>query len=59
MDEAKTASEAARALAASRWGSTKVDRLVHELHDRAHQLGAEQLSELQDLVHEARGKAGR
>jgi hypothetical protein len=46
-------SEAGRALAARRWGTAHLDRLVSELRDRADELGDKQLSELQDLLDEA------
>jgi hypothetical protein len=44
------ASEAARALNAARWGTTKLDGLIRELHDRSAELGEQQVSELRELV---------
>lgn len=56
MTDTPNASEAARELSRMRWGSTRTDRLIAELHDRADQLGAKQLGELQELVDEATEK---
>jgi hypothetical protein len=46
------ASEAARALNAARWGTSRLDGMIHELRDRAGELGAEQVAELRTLVDE-------
>lgn len=47
---AVTSSDAARALARTRWGSTRLDRLVAELRDRADELGDAQRDELRALA---------
>ena len=44
---------AASTLARARWGTSKLDGMIHELHDRADELGAPQLTELQAIVAEA------
>ncbi len=44
--DAAHASNAARQLARARWGNTRAQRLVHELRDRAGQLGPQELAEL-------------
>lgn len=43
-------SEAARALAMQRWGSTRLDRLVTEVSERSAELGADQLDRLREVV---------
>jgi hypothetical protein len=50
-------SEAARTLSRARWGTTKVDRLVHELAERREDLGTEQLAELRELIGTTKGRA--
>jgi hypothetical protein len=57
-DATEKASQAGRALAAQRWRTTRIDRLLAELHDRANQLGDSQLSRLQRLLDEAGRSAG-
>ena len=41
---------AASTLARARWGTSKLDGMIHELRDRAAELGAEQVAELRELV---------
>ena len=48
-----TGTEAARQLAQARWGSRKLDRMIGELRERADELGAPQVAQLQALVAEA------
>jgi hypothetical protein len=48
---------AASTLARARWGTSKLDGMIHELRDRADQLGPEQVAELRELVATA-GSAG-
>ena len=43
---ASAATVAGRALAQRRWGDTRVRNLVHELRDRADQLGSSERAEL-------------
>jgi hypothetical protein len=46
------ASEAARSLAAARWGTTKADRLIDEISERRDQLGDIQRARLRELAEE-------
>lgn len=48
-----TPSDAARALAAARWGSRRLDGVIRELRERANELGTVQMAELRSLVDEA------
>ncbi|WP_134131201.1 hypothetical protein [Kribbella pratensis] len=50
MTNAPDASEAARLVARARWGTTKLDRLIGELHDRADELGEQQRADLRSLL---------
>jgi hypothetical protein len=47
------ASTAARLLVQRRWGRTRVNALIAELHDRAAELGPVQVAELRELVDDA------
>jgi hypothetical protein len=47
------ASEAGRALSRARWGTTKVDRLVHELAERREDLRPTQVKALRLIVTDA------
>lgn len=43
-------SEAARAMVRARWGTTRLDRMIHELVERRDELGEPQLVQLRQLV---------
>jgi hypothetical protein len=42
--------KAASILARSRWGTSRLDGMIAELHDRADELGPVQMAELRELV---------
>jgi hypothetical protein len=42
--------EAASTLARARWGTSKLDGMIHELRDRVAELGPVQMAELRELV---------
>jgi hypothetical protein len=46
MNDALTRSDAAREMARARWGTSRLDRMIAEITDRADELGPEQVRSL-------------